>query len=155
MIHLGYINIDLALKEPHPTELTEESIPKQWKEMAQWECSNYLSLIIMKSVILEAFLGTMTKEISAVKFLKQLEQRFVKSDMAEVITLLHKLVFMRYNGSRNYENTFLRCLVQYQLRALHLELVDEVTVYFALMSLSPQFNSFEVSYNYQDKKMDS
>ena len=93
------------------------------------------------------------EESSAVKFFKQLKQRFVKSDKAEIITLLHKLVSMRYNDLWKIKEYILE--VSYmvsKLITLYLEFPDEVVVYFALMPQSPQVSYFEVSYNYQKEK---
>ena len=88
------------------------------------------------------------------KFFEQLEQHFVKSDKVEIITLLRKLVAMKYNGLRNVRKYVLEMShIVSKLRALHLDCPEEVVVYFALMSLPLQFSYFEVSYNCQKEKL--
>ena len=48
MILLGCMDIDLALRMPKPDELNEESTQEHEVYWGKWECSNRLSLMIMK-----------------------------------------------------------------------------------------------------------
>ena len=60
---------------------------------------------------------------------------------------------MRYIGSGNIREYILEMShMVSKPNAIHLELPDEVVMYFALMSLPLQFSYFEVSYNYQKEK---
>ncbi|XP_075494679.1 uncharacterized protein LOC142532248 [Primulina tabacum] len=102
-------------------------------------------------VILETFRGTMSSDIVTAKaFLQDLEKRFAKSEKPEIGTLLASLVSMRYRGKGNIRE----CIVEMyhlasRLKALKLDLSEDLLVHLVLISLPPQFNQFNVSYNCQ------
>ncbi|KAH1031321.1 hypothetical protein J1N35_043495 [Gossypium stocksii] len=56
-IMLGYMDIDLALREEQPTPLTIESTPYVKRDFEKSDRLNRMSLIIMKHIILKAFRG--------------------------------------------------------------------------------------------------
>lgn len=77
----------------------------------------------------------------------------MKSYKAEIIMLMCKLVFMMYNSLRNITKYVLKMsYIVSKLRELQLDLPKEVMVYCALMSLPPQFNHFEATYNCKKEK---
>ena len=64
LIVLGCMDIDLTLREEQPAPLTAESTPNIKRDFERWDHSNRLSLVIMKHIILEAFRGTKSEEIT-------------------------------------------------------------------------------------------
>ena len=68
-------------------------------------------------------------------------------------TILSKLVSMWYKGKGNIREYILEMsnLVT-RLRALKLELSNEILVYLVMISLSAQFSPFKISYNTQKEK---
>ena len=61
-----------------------------------------MCLMIMKKSIPEAFRGTISETVTTAKdFLAEIEKRFVKSEKAEIGTLLTNLISMRYAGKGN------------------------------------------------------
>ncbi|XP_024020402.1 uncharacterized protein LOC112091318 [Morus notabilis] len=105
----------------------------------------------MKNAILEAFRGTMSNKITTAKeFLADIEKGFIKNEKAEIGTLLTSLISMRYRGKGNIREYILEMShLASKLKALKLELSEDLLVHLVLISLPAQFNQFKVSYNYQ------
>ncbi|RVW90885.1 Retrovirus-related Pol polyprotein from transposon TNT 1-94 [Vitis vinifera] len=154
MILLGCMDIDLALRMPKPDELNEESTQEHEVYWGKWERSNRLSLMIMKRGIPEAFKGAVTDEVTnASDFLAEIQKRFAKNDKAETSTLLASLISMKYKGKGNVREYIMEMShLASKLKALKLELSDDLLVHLVLISLPAQFNQFKVSYNCQKDK---
>ncbi|KAL6351159.1 hypothetical protein AAG906_031745 [Vitis piasezkii] len=154
MILLGCMDIDLALRMPKPVELNEESTQEDEVYWGKWERSNRLSLMIMKRGIPEAFRGAVTDEVTnASDFLAEIQKRFAKNDKAETSTLLASLISMKYKGKGNVREYIMEMShLASKLKALKLELSDDLLVHLVLISLPAQFNQFKVSYNCQKDK---
>ena len=69
IIVLGCIDLDYALREDHPENLTSASTIEQRATMEKWEPSNRMSLMVMKQSILEAIRGAILEETQAKTFL--------------------------------------------------------------------------------------
>ncbi|KAL6321459.1 hypothetical protein AAG906_016558 [Vitis piasezkii] len=80
MIVLGCMDLDYALREDHPTDLTGASTAKQRVAMEKWERSNCMSLIIMKHSIPEAIRGAIPEKSRAKTFLDQIANRFAANE---------------------------------------------------------------------------
>ncbi|RVW48540.1 Retrovirus-related Pol polyprotein from transposon TNT 1-94 [Vitis vinifera] len=154
MILLGCMDIDLALRMPKPDELNEQSTQEDEVYWGKWERSNRLSLMIMKRGIPEAFRGAVTDEVTnASDFLAEIQKRFAKNDKAETSTLLASLISMKYKGKGNVREYIMEMShLASKLKALKLELSDDLLVHLVLISLPAQFNQFKVSYNCQKDK---
>ncbi|RVX23060.1 Retrovirus-related Pol polyprotein from transposon TNT 1-94 [Vitis vinifera] len=154
MILLGCMDIDLALRMPKPDELNEQSTQEDDVYWGKWEHSNRLSLMIMKRGIPEAFRGAVTDEVTnASDFLAEIQKRFAKNDKAETSTLLASLISMKYKGKGNVREYIMEMShLASKLKALKLELSDDLLVHLVLISLPAQFNQFKVSYNCQKDK---
>ena len=149
-IVLNCMESDLALRIERPT-----STPENLNEanIEKWERSNRLSLMLMKRTILEAFMGSITERANAKKFLLDIEQVFAKNEKAETSTLLRKLVGMKYTNKENIREYIMEMSnIAGKLKALKLQLFDDLLVHLVLISLSAQFNQFIVSYNTQKDK---
>ncbi|XP_051115181.1 uncharacterized protein LOC127240506 [Andrographis paniculata] len=84
LIHLGCMDLDLALRIDQPPSPTEESTADEKQLFEKWVRSNSLSLMIIKKSIPEIFRGTISDDIvTANDFLVEIEKRFTKSDKAE------------------------------------------------------------------------
>ena len=151
MMVLGVMDLDLALRVDQPDGLTDESTLDDKREMEKWERSNRMSLMVMKRAIPEAFRGTMSDEITTAKdFLENLEQRFAKNEKAETSTLLAKLISMRYKGQGNIREYIIEMShIASKLKALKLDLSEDLLVHLVLISLPTHFSHFKVSYNCQ------
>ncbi|RVW24610.1 Retrovirus-related Pol polyprotein from transposon TNT 1-94 [Vitis vinifera] len=95
VIVLGCMDLDYALREDRPSNLTSASTVEQRSTMEKWERSNCMSLMIMKHSIPEAIRGAILEETRAKAFLDQIANRFVANEKVETNTILSKLVSMR------------------------------------------------------------
>lgn len=153
MIAFGCMDLDLALRIERPASLTETSTAEAKWEYEKWERSNRMSLMIIKRGIPEAFRGTMVDIDTAKGFLDEIEKCFAKNDKAETSTLLASLVSMRYTGKGNIREYIMELShIASKLKALKLELSENLLVHLVLISLPAQFSQFKVSYNCQKEK---
>jgi hypothetical protein len=153
MIVLGCMDLDLALQTERPPALTVNSSVEAKRDFERWDRSNRLSLMIMKRAIPETFRGNTSNEEDAKSFLDAIEKRFEKNEKAETSTLLAKLISMRYKGNRNiWEYIMEMSNIASKLKALKLELSEDLLVHLVLISLPAQYNQFQVSYNCQKEK---
>ncbi|CAL0313649.1 unnamed protein product [Lupinus luteus] len=113
-----------------------------------------MSIMIIKRGIPEVFRGTISDEInSAQVFLVEIEKRFAKSDKAETSTLLQSLISMRYQGKGNIrEYIMVMSNIASKLKALKLEMSEDLLIHLVLPSLPAQFSQFKISYNCQREK---
>jgi len=113
-----------------------------------------MSLMIIKHGIPEVFRGTISEDITSAKeFLVEIKKRFAKSDKVEASTLLRNLISMRYQGKRNIKEYIMSMSnIVFKLKALNLEISEDLLIHLVLISLPASFNQFEVSYNCQKDK---
>ena len=131
--------------------LTDKSTFDEKRDMERWEKSNRMCKMIMKKAIPETFRGTMSEKITMAKdLLTDIEKRFVKNKKAKINTLLTSLISMRYKGKGNIREYVLEMShLTSKLKALKLELSEDLLVHLVLISLPAQFSQFKVSYNCQ------
>ena len=74
--------------------------------------------------------------------------RFAGNEKVETSTILNKLVSMRYKWKENIREYIMEMsnLVT-RLKALKLELSEDILVHLVLISLPTQFSSFKINYN--------
>ena len=72
IIVLGCMDLDYALRDDCPLDLTSVSTAEQRFAMEKWERSNRMSLMIMKHSIPEAIRGAIPEETQAKTFLDQI-----------------------------------------------------------------------------------
>ncbi|KAJ9672550.1 hypothetical protein PVL29_025958 [Vitis rotundifolia] len=72
IIVLGCMDLDYALREDRPADLTGASTVEQRVAMEKWERSNHMSLMIMKHSIPEAIRGAILEKSRAKTFLDQI-----------------------------------------------------------------------------------
>ena len=144
-IVLGCIDLDIAFREEKPT-FTLENLNEV--KIEKWERSNRMSIMIMKCSIPETFRGSITEDKDAKQFLKDVEKFFTKNEKTEASSLLSKLVSMRYKGKGNIRKYIMEMShLASKLKALKLELSEDLLVHFILISLPAHFGQFKVSYN--------
>ena len=99
------------------------------------------------------FLSSLGALTSAKEFLAKIEKCFAKSDKAETSTLLQNLISMNYQGKRNVREYIMGMSnIASKLRALKLELLEDLLIHLVLISQPSQFSQFKISYNFQKEK---
>ena len=93
----------------------------------------------------------MSEQITTAKgFLEDIEKRFAKNEKAETSTLLEKNISLRYVGKGNIREYIMKMShIASKLKALKLELSEDLLVHLVLISLLTQYGQFKVSYNYE------
>ncbi|KAL3617519.1 hypothetical protein CASFOL_037840 [Castilleja foliolosa] len=154
LIILGCMDLDLALRIEKPPSLTAASSSDDRRNFEKWERSDRMSLMIIKRGVPEAFRGAISDEVTSAKdFLTEIEKRFAKNDKAETSTLLASLISMKYKGKVNIREYIMEMSnTASKLKALKLELSDDLLVHLVLISLPAHFSQFKVSYNCQKEK---
>ncbi|KAF2308727.1 hypothetical protein GH714_014606 [Hevea brasiliensis] len=149
MITLRVMDLDLALRVSKPANLIDKSTSDEKRELEKWEKSNHISLVVIKRAIPEAFRGTMFDQVDTDKtFLEDLEKRFAKNEKAITSTILAKLISMRYTGKGNIREYIMKMSnLTSKLKALKLDLSENLLVHLVLISLLAQFSQLKVSYN--------
>ncbi|XP_009611796.1 uncharacterized protein [Nicotiana tomentosiformis] len=111
-------------------------------EMKRWERSNRMCMMIMKKAIPEIFRGTISNKVKTAKeFMAEIEKVFVKSEKAEIGTLLTRLILMRYQGKGNIMEYIMKMSdLASKLKALKLDLSEDLLVHLVLISLPPHFS---------------
>ncbi|XP_075086152.1 uncharacterized protein LOC142168882 [Nicotiana tabacum] len=150
-IVLGVMDLDLALKVDSPPPLTYKSTSNENRKMERWERLNRMCMMIMKKAIPKIFRGTMSNKVKTAKrFMAEIENVFVKSEKAEIHTLLKSLISMRYQGKGNIREYIIQIFhLASKLKALKLDLSGDLLVHLILISLPPQFSQFKMSYTCQ------
>ncbi|KAK5771753.1 hypothetical protein PVK06_047995 [Gossypium arboreum] len=97
-----------------------------------------MSLMIMKYNILEAFRGTKSEKITQAKcFLDKIDKCFIKNDKVKMTSLLTFLMSMKYKGQGNMMEYIMEMFhATSRLKALKIELFEELVVLMVLVSLS-------------------
>ncbi|KAK6140498.1 hypothetical protein DH2020_025779 [Rehmannia glutinosa] len=159
MIILGCMNLDYALRVEQPLYLIDASSVEEKWNFEKWEHSNRISLMIIKRGIPEAFRGTTSEEVTTSnEYLAKIEKRFVKNGKAETSTLLANLISLNYNDKENIKEYIMEMShISSKLRALKLEVYEDLLVHLVLISFLVQFSQFKVGYKLQSQKgeMDS
>ena len=145
------MDLDLALRVSSPVPLTVESSSDEKRDIERWEKSNRMCLMIIKKAIPEAFRGTISETIKTTKkFLEEIKNRFAKNEKSETNTLLANLISMRYKGNGNIREYIMEMShLASKLRALKLNLSEDLLVHLVLISLPTQFSQFKVNYDCQ------
>ncbi|XP_012477543.1 uncharacterized protein LOC105793163 [Gossypium raimondii] len=148
------MDIDPTLREEQPAPFTAESTLDVKRDFERWDRSNRTSLMIMKHNIPKAFKGTEFEEITQAKgFLDEIEKHFAKNDKVKMTSLLTSLMSMKYKGQENVREYIMEMFhTTSRLKALKIELFEELFVLMILVSLPVQFYHFKISYNCQKEK---
>jgi len=102
-----------------------------------------MCLMVVKHTIPITIRGFMPDKISAKSFLAEVADRFINSDKVEASTHLNKLINMRYNGKENIREYIMGMSnLLSKLKALKLELSEEILVHFILISFLIKYNPF-------------
>ena len=129
------MDLDHAIQIERSLALTNDNTTEQRANFEKWKRSNRMSLMIIKHSILDTIKVVIPEEENAKSFLSQIIDRFVGFEKVETSTIFSKLVSMRYKGKWNIKEYIMEMsnLVT-RLRALNLELSDDILVHLVLIS---------------------
>ncbi|RVW83870.1 hypothetical protein CK203_042047 [Vitis vinifera] len=152
LLHLGCMDIDYAIGKDKPT-IIDTSTTAEKALYEQWERSNRLSLMFIKTKISDGIRGSVDQHDNVKALLKAIDEQFVTSDKALASTLIMKFSSLRLtNVSGVREHIMQMRDIAAQLKILEVEMSDSFLVHFILNTLPQQYGPFKISYNtHKDK----
>ena len=153
LLHLGWMDIDYAIRKDEPPKITETSIPDQVDLYEKWERSNRLSVMFIKTKITAGIRGSVEQYDNVRELLKAIDDQFVTSDKALASTLIIQFSSMKLTGIRGVRDHIMRMRdIAAQLKALEVEMSETFLVHYILCTLPQQYGPFKISYNtHKDK----
>ena len=82
LLHLGYMDINYALRNSEPLEVTEKNTPAEVALYKRRERSNRLSVMFIKTKITVSIRGSVEQYDKIQDLLKSISEQFVTSDKA-------------------------------------------------------------------------
>ena len=147
-IALGLANLDLALIEDEPADLTTQSTADERRYSYQWKRANRLCIMVIKRSISPAFKISVPDEQNAKKYLQAISEKFKASEKAETGELMDKLCNLKYDGLSGIRAHILKMQdVADHLNSLKITITESFLVHKVLHSLPPQFGQLKTVYN--------
>ncbi|KAL1540849.1 hypothetical protein AAHA92_25141 [Salvia divinorum] len=132
------MDLDLALLNDKPADLTDGSSSADINAHNAWVKSNRLSLQFIRMSIADNIKASLPATDVAKEYLQNVEDRFKTADKSLAGKLMKDLMSMRYDGSRTIAS---------KLGKLGLPVDEGFLVQFILTSLPPQYGPFQIHYN--------
>ena len=138
LLTLACLNLDTALMELKPADLTDNWSPTQRAYYEKWTKANRLSLMMIKRSIVKNIRGSIPDNENAKNYLASVDQQFQASDKALAATLISKLSSMRYDGISGIREHIMQMReIVAQLNSLEMTISENYIVQFILNSLPP------------------
>ncbi|XP_021815541.1 uncharacterized protein LOC110758061 [Prunus avium] len=154
-IVLGFMDLDLALREDEPAALTNESSDAHRRQHEKQHKANRMSLLIMKRAMTETVRGGIPSNDKEKAFLEVIGEKFKESKKAEMRSLMNALTIMRYDGESSAREYIMKLIdIANKLKDLEVTIYDPFLMHVALNSLPPKFGQLKVSYNTQKENWD-
>ena len=134
LLHLGYMDIDYAIRKSEPPEVTEESTPVEVALFERWERSNQLSVMFIKTKITTSIRVEQYDKFQ--DFLKAIGEQFVTLDKALASTLIMKFYSIRITSVRGVREHIMQMRdITAQLKKLGIDMSESFLVHFILNTL--------------------
>ncbi|XP_051140684.1 uncharacterized protein LOC127258086 [Andrographis paniculata] len=108
LLHLGWMDIDYAIRKDEPPVITETSEPDDVDLYERWERSNRLSMMLIKTKISAGIRASVDQHDNVRELLRAIDEQFVKSDKALASTLIIQFSTMRFTGVRGVREHIMR-----------------------------------------------
>ena len=100
LLYLGWMDIDYAIRKDEP-EITETNTKKEKVLHEQWERSNCLNIMFIKTNIFVGIRGSVEKHANVRASLKAIDEQFATSDKALSNTLIMKISSLRLTNVKD------------------------------------------------------
>ncbi|KAL0320290.1 UNVERIFIED_CONTAM: hypothetical protein Sradi_5290500 [Sesamum radiatum] len=153
LLHLGWMDIDYAIRKTEPAPITETSQPDEVDLYEKWERSNRLSVMFIKTKISASIRGSVNQHNNVRELLKAIDDQFVSSDKALASTLIMRFTSQRLTGLNGVREHIMQMRdIAAQLKSLEVDMSESFLVHYILNTLPPQYAPFKISYNtHKDK----
>ncbi|KAJ4971137.1 hypothetical protein NE237_004236 [Protea cynaroides] len=98
---VGCMNLDLAINEEKPEDLTDENTPDQRDYYAKWQRSNNMSLRLIKANMSRTIRRSIPDKPTAREYLDAIKEQYVSTDSSTVSTLIAKLGAIKYSEKKS------------------------------------------------------
>ena len=139
------MDINYAIRNPEPPEITEMSTPDQVDFYKKWERSNRLCFMFIKTKVSAGIRGS-TEQYDNVRLLiKAIDEQFVTSGKALASTLTMQFSSMKLTGNRGVRDHIMRMMdIAAQLKTLEVYMSETFLVHFVLCTLPQQYGPFNI-----------
>lgn len=100
LLQLGCMDIDYAIRKDEPPAVTETSTPAEVSLYEQWERSNSLSVMFIRSKLSASIRGSVAQHNNAKDLLVAIDAQFASSEKAHAMTLIMKFSSLRLTSVR-------------------------------------------------------
>src|ERR1044072_9256079 len=122
LLHLGWMDIDYAIRKNEPPAITETSVPDAVDLYEKWERSNRLSVMFIKTKISAGIRGSVDQHTKVKDLLKAIDEQFATSEKALASTLIIQFSSMKLTGIKGVRDHIMRMRdIAAQLKSLEEE----------------------------------
>ena len=153
LLHLGWMDIDYAIRKDEPPAITETSEPDAVDLYEKWERSNRLSVMFIKTNISASIRGSVDQHDKVRDILKAIDEQFTTFEKSLASTLIMQFSSIKLTGTRGVREHIMRLRdIVAQLKTLEVTMSESFLVHFILCTLPQQYTPFKISYNtHKDK----
>ena len=153
LLHLGCMDFYYAIRKDKPPAITTTSTLDVMRLNEQWERSNCLSIMFVKTHICAGIRGSMEKHVKVRDLLKAIDEQFAKSDKFLASILIIQFLSLRLTEIRGVRDHIMHMMdISAQLKSLEVSMSESFLVHYILCTLPPQYSPFKISYNtHKDK----
>ena len=153
LLHLGWMDIDYAIRKDEPLGITETSTPDVVDLYEKWEKSNRLSVMFIKTNISASICSSVDQHEKVKDLLKAINDQFITSYKALASTFIMQFSSLKLQGIRGVHDHIMRIRdIVAQLKALEVTMSGSFLVHYILCTLPLQYAPFKISYNtHKDK----
>jgi hypothetical protein len=153
LLHLGWMDIDYAIRKDEPPAVTEQSTPAEVALYERWERSNRLSVMFIKTKVTAGIRGSIDQHENVRDLLKAIDDQFVTSEKALASTLIMKFSSYRLTSVKGVREHIMKMRdIAAQLKKLEVDMSESFLVHYILNSLPAEYGPFKISYNtHKDK----
>ena len=135
LLHLGCMDIDYVIRKDKPT-IIDTSTTAEKALYEQWERSNRLSLMFIKTKIFDGIRGSVDQHDNVKALLKAIDEQFVTSDKALASTLIMKFSYLRLTNVSGVREHIMQIRdIAVQLKTLEVEMFDSFLMHYILNTL--------------------
>ena len=146
-LHLGLLDLDLALREPKPEPLTDSSRSAERTKFKKWTKANRKCILVLKKAVPEIIRGNIEIKDTVKEFLNAIKTRFQHNKKAEKTTLMTRLMNTRYDGCGSVREYILGVATDAgKLKDLGIQIDEEYIVHIALNTLPSQYKVIQSTY---------
>ncbi|XP_043705256.1 uncharacterized protein LOC122655080 [Telopea speciosissima] len=135
-INLGLLDLDLALQELKPADLTDASTNAERVKMEKWVTANWKCILVMKKSIHESLRDNVEMKDTATEFLSEIKAIFEVSQKTEKEDLMNQITSAVFDDAKSVREHLLKMAsTANKLRDHGMPIEEELLVHLALKSL--------------------